>query len=44
MYKGGLHTVAHFATNGPTVTIAFNSEFLGARAAGTPIYARARRP
>lgn len=34
-------TLAYFAV-GPTVTVAFNCEFLGAGAPGTPIYATGR--
>ena len=35
-------TLAHFATDGPTVTISFNCEFLGTGVAGTPIWATGR--
>ncbi len=35
-------TIASFATGGPSVTVAFNSEFLGAGVADAPIYASGR--
>ncbi len=35
-------TIASFATGGRSVTVAFNSEFLGAGVAGAPIYASGR--
>ena len=35
-------SLAHFATDGPTVTVAFNCEFLGTGVADTPIYASGR--
>ena len=35
-------TLAHFAADGSTVTVAFNCEFLGAEVPGTPIYATGR--
>jgi uncharacterized protein (TIGR00369 family) len=34
--------LAHMAADGPTVTVAFNCEFLGAGVAGAPIYGTGR--